>query len=245
MMKKSRISIIQSTIKNMQEISAIEKACKLGEKLFDYVLAKIKPNVSEKQVVTEIMNFIKENNTRVSFRPIVAFGKNSFEPHHKPNETKLKKGDLILLDFGVKVDNYCSDMTRTVFMGKTTLEQKKIYQTVLIAQQKTIEFLNKYYSKNVNSILGKHVDKIAREYIIKSGYPPMPHGLGHGIGRKIHEPPKLSSRSKHVLRPGMVFSLEPGIYISGFGGVRIEDLVVLEKNGPKILTHFSKEIIEL
>lgn len=237
--------------KTPDEILIIEKACRLTDRTFDYILPHIKPGVTEKEISLKIRKFINKNGALLSFRSIVAFGKNASEPHHKSNETKLKNGNIVLLDFGAKVKGFCSDMTRTVFMGKASDEQKKIYRTVLAAQKKAIKFL-KSSIINHKSINAYNVDKVARDYIISQGYTPMPHGLGHGIGKKVHERPKLSPKSKAFLKPGMTFTIEPGIYlpagrqgIKNFGGVRIEDTVVLEKTGLRILTKSPKEIIEL
>jgi Xaa-Pro aminopeptidase len=131
-------------------------------------------------------------------------------------------------------------MTRTVFFGKATNEQRQIYQTVLDAQTKAIEFI-----KNHKLTTGAEADAVARKHIIDQGYPTIPHSLGHGIGLEVHEKPSLSAISKDNLKTGMVFSIEPGIYIPGFGGVRIEDLVFLDKNGLQIITRANRELIEL
>ncbi len=236
------------SIKDEKEISLIEKACLLGDRTFNHILKKIKPGISELKLVFEIESYIKKNNADISFKPIVAFGKNSSVPHHQPEDRKLKTENIILLDFGVKLNNYCSDMTRTVFIGKATNEQKKIYQTVLDAQSRAIELLSDKSSIiNLKSerIKASRVDDISRTYIVKSGYPTIPHSLGHGIGIEVHEAPRLGPNSKDILKPGMVFSIEPGIYIPGFGGVRIEDLVVIDYSGPHLLTHSSNKLIEL
>ncbi len=233
------------TIKQDWEIEQIEKACELGDKAFDYVLKKIRLGISEKELAFEIEFFIKKNGGDISFRPIVAFGKNSAIPHHQTSDKKLKKEDkFILLDFGVKLNNYCSDMTRTIFFGRPTTEQKKMYETVLIAQQKSIEILNTCYMLH-NTVNASEIDKAARDYIISKGYETIPHSVGHGIGIDVHEAPHLSPKSKDTLKEGMAFSIEPGIYIPDFGGVRIEDLLVLEKSGPRLLTHSPKQLIEL
>jgi len=237
-------------IKNAEEIFAIEKACQLGDKAFDYILKKIKLGVSEKELAFEIEFFIKKNGGDISFRPIVAFGKNSAIPHHQPSDKRLAKSDkLVLLDLGVKLNNYCSDMTRTVFFGKPSAEQKRMYQTVLEAQSHALDLLNSLFMIH-NSIPAKKIDKIARDYIISKGYKTIPHSVGHGIGINVHEAPHLSPKSKDILKQGMVFSIEPGIYIPGLGGVRIEDLVVLEKSGlpphlagPRLLTLSPKDLI--
>lgn len=231
-------------IKEAHKIAKIEKACKLGDKTFAYILNKIKLGISEKELATEIEFFIKKQGADISFPPIVAFGKNSSIPHHQTSDRKLTTNSIVLLDFGVKLNNYCSDMTRTVFFGKATTKQKKIYQTVFNAQQLAIGNL-KSLIINHKSIPAKNIDNVVRKYIISKGYPSIPHSLGHGIGIDVHEFPHLSPKSKDILKEGMVFSIEPGIYLPNFGGVRIEDLVVLEKAGIRLLTHSPKNLIEL
>ena len=233
-------------VKSSKEIQAIEKACELGDKTFNYILKKIKIGISEKELAFEIEFFIKKHGADISFSPIVAFGANSAIPHHQISEKRLATSDkLVLLDFGVKLNNYCSDMTRTVFFGKPTSKQKHIHQTVLEAQNLTIKSLTSDGGPERSRRNSSEVDRTAREYIISQGYKTIPHSLGHGIGIEVHESPHLSPKSKDILKEGMVFSIEPGIYIHGFGGVRIEDLVVLEKSGPRLLTHSPKAIIEL
>jgi len=230
-------------IKTENEILKIEKACQLGDRVFDFIRKKIKLGVSEKEIATEIEFFIKKNGAEISFSPIVAFGKNSAVPHHVPTDLNLTQNSIVLMDFGVKLNNYCSDMTRTVFFGSANAEFKKIYNTVLDSQSKAIKLLNtKYLIPNTKASV---IDDVARDYIISKGYKTIPHSLGHGIGIDVHELPHISPNSKDVLRSGMVFSIEPGIYIPNFGGVRIEDLVVLEKNGPRLLTHSPKTLIAL
>ena len=232
------------SVKTPDEISKIEKACELGDKTFKYILKKIKEGVNEKEIAFEIEFFIKKQGADISFRPIVAFGKNSSVPHHFPTNNQLTNNQIVLLDFGVKLDNYCSDMTRTVFFGKATNEQRKMYETVLAAQSRAIDLLNSLFMIH-DSIPAKNIDQAARDYIISQGYKTIPHSLGHGIGLEVHESPHLSPLSKDILRENMVFSIEPGIYIPGVGGVRIEDLVVLEKNGLRLLTSSPKELIEV
>ncbi|MDO8620751.1 MAG: aminopeptidase P family protein [Candidatus Levybacteria bacterium] len=233
------------SVKTPDEISKIEKACELGDKAFEYVLKKIKEGISEKEIALEIEFFIKKQGANISFPPIVAFGKNSSVPHHQASDQRLTaKDQIVLLDFGVKLNNYCSDMTRTVFFGSANAEFKKMYQTVLEAQQKAIQQLNNLTMKQL-AIKASEIDKIARDYITTKGFPTIPHSLGHGIGLEVHESPRLSPLSKDILKENMVFSIEPGIYIPGFGGVRIEDLVVLGKSGPRFLTRCSRELIEL
>lgn len=233
-------------LKEKDEIDAIQKACALGDKAFAHVIKKIKPGVTEKELAFELESFIKKHGASLSFPTIVAFGKNAAIPHHLTRNEKLKKNNFILLDFGVRFENYCSDMTRTVFFGKATKEEKKVYQTVYDAQQKSIELLNnkaiKQYSIGIHA---SSVDLAARDYVISQGFPNIPHSVGHGIGIEVHEAPTLSPKSKDMLTPGMVFSIEPGIYLPDAYGVRIEDLAVLEKTGPRLLTHAPKSLIEL
>lgn len=253
----SEIGVEQTIVEKMRmvkdegEIEAIERARRLGDETFDHILKKIKSGISERELAFEIELFIKKKGADLSFPPIVAFGENSAIPHHKTSGQRLTTNDIVLLDFGVKVDNYCSDMTRTVFFGKASAKQRKMYRTVLEAQRRAIEYLTSKILDNKSSIVNrthvyaKDVDKIARSFITAQGYPTIPHSLGHGIGLEVHELPRLSPRSKDKLVPGMVFSIEPGIYEPGFGGVRIEDLVILEASGPRLLTNAPNELLEL
>ncbi len=231
-------------IKDETEIKNIKNACILGDKVFNYILSEIKPNVTEKEIAQKIKLFIFKNGGELSFRPIVAFGQNSSSPHHVSTDRKLKENETVLLDFGVKINHYCSDMTRTIFMGNVNEKQKKIYETVLQAQQKAIKSIKSSQIKR-KPISCLEIDAIARKHIESHGFPTIPHSLGHGIGIRVHEKPSLSPRSKDELKTGMVFSIEPGIYIPGFGGIRIEDLVFVTKNGLQILTRSSRKLIEL
>ncbi len=230
-------------VKGKEELEKIEKACKLGDKVFDYIVRKIKVGLKEKEIAYEMERFVKERGAEMSFSSIVAFGKNSSVPHHQTGDSILerKDGQFVLLDFGVKFEDYCSDMTRTIFFGIPTEKQKEIYKVVLKAQQKAIEFLNSKSRTNEETI-AQEVDMVAREYIKSKGYPSIPHSLGHGIGLEVHEYPYISPKSKQVLKEGMVFSIEPGIYLKGIGGVRIEDLFLYKKDGLKQLTNSPKEL---
>lgn len=234
------------SVKTKEEINKIEKACQIGDETFKFVLSKIQIGITEKQLAYELENFIKQKGADLSFPSIVGFSNNSSVPHHNIGNTTLdkKSGQFILLDFGVKFENYCSDMTRTVFFGKPSGKQRKIYQVVRAAQEKAAEFLQKQLQKNGLAKASK-VDKVVRDYILKKGFPSIPHSLGHGIGIEVHEPPYLSPKSKNILESGMVFSIEPGIYLEDFGGVRIEDLFVIEGKNLRQLTKSSKEIIDI
>lgn len=232
-------------IKEKSEIDTIEKACQLADKTFSFILNKIKKGMSERELAFAIEMFVKKNGAELSFPTIVAFGKNSSIPHHQTGNTKLDtRNTIVLLDFGVKLNNYCSDMTRTVFFGSANAEFKKMYNTVFEAQQKAIQQLNNIAMKQ-SSVKASEVDSVARTYIEQQGYPTIPHSLGHGIGLEVHESPRLGPRSKDELKEGMVFSIEPGIYLPGVGGVRVEDLVVLKESSTRLLTKSPREIIEV
>lgn len=232
-------------IKEFDEIEKISKACALGDEVFKFILKKIKIGVTEKEIAWEIEKFVKDRGVAFSFDPIIAFGANSSVPHHQTSDKRLTINDkLILLDFGVKSENYCSDMTRTVFFGKPTDKQKDIYDTVKEAQQKAIKFIEEKLEKK-KDIKINDVDKEARNCIISKNYSDIPHSLGHGIGLQVHEYPSLSPKSKDVLKEGMVFSIEPGIYLPDFGGVRIEDLFTIKDGSLVLLTRSNKNIIEI
>ncbi|MDO8619246.1 MAG: Xaa-Pro peptidase family protein [Candidatus Daviesbacteria bacterium] len=234
------------SVKSSAEIDLIEKACELGDRTFTHISKRIKKGITEKKLAFEIEFFIKKSGGDISFPPLVAFDNNSSIPHHRSGDRALDKkdGQFVMFDFGTKVDGYCSDMTRTIFFGKTSPKQKDIYKIVKEAQQKAIDYISKQLSVN-KKIKAADVDKIAREYILEKGYPTIPHSLGHGIGLEVHERPSLSPKSKDYLENGMVFSIEPGIYIPDFGGVRIEDLFVIESKRLRQLTKSSKELIEI
>jgi len=229
------------SIKTAEEIQLIQHACDIGDSTFKFILTRIKKGISEKELGYLLDNFIREQGFEPAFKTIVAFGENSAVPHHQTGERKLKKGDFVLLDFGVSFKNYCSDMTRTLVFGKASSKQKKIHQTVKQAQQKAFEYLKQNFKK----VKGNELDKIARVHILDQGFPSIPHSLGHGIGIEVHEHPYLSMNSKEILKAGMVFSIEPGIYLPGFGGVRIEDLFVIGENEVKQLTASQKDLIEI
>lgn len=243
--------------KTKEEIQAIQKACQIADKACEKMHKQIRSGMSEKEIARLLKRAIEDQGAEISFRPIVAFGKNAAIPHHLTSEKTLKANDLILIDFGAKVDGYCSDMTRTFFFGKPTDEQKKVYNAVLNAQRKAIDYvynrLIHYTSSSLKkeipsrrSLLTKKeikantVDKVARDYIISQGFPTIPHSLGHGIGLEVHEPPHIGPNSEDVLTEAMVFSIEPGIYLPNKFGVRIEDLFTIQDGKLLQLTKASK-----
>lgn len=223
-------------IKNNSEILAIKKAAKLTGDTFKHIVPLIKLGITEQQIAFEIETYIKRCGGMLAFDTIVAFGVNSSVPHHLTSNKKLSNKDqFVLLDFGAKVDGYCSDMTRTLLTKSASNKARKIYQTVLEAQQQCFNVLI-HYNKPYQA---SKIAKIANDFILSKGSDPVPHGLGHGIGLEVHESPRLSPKSKDKLVKGNVFTIEPGIYIPGFGGVRIEDDFLLS-NKPEQLTKSPK-----
>ncbi len=227
-------------VKTDKELEKIKKAEEIGSKAFEYILDFIKPDVREKDIALEIEYFMKKNGADgIAFDTIAISGKRTSLPHGTPSDKKIQKGDFVTMDFGCTVDGYCSDMTRTVVVGKPDAEQKKIYNVVRTAQQIGLDTIRQ-------GIRGCDADKEAREYIEKCGFGQyFRHSLGHGVGLLVHELPNLSPKSEIVLRENMVVSCEPGIYIPDFGGVRIEDLAVVKEDGCENLTRVTKELIEL
>lgn len=235
--------------KTAEEIAAIEHACRVGDVAVQTALQHIKPDISEKHLASIIEDGMRKQDAEPSFRTIIGFGAHAAVPHHMTGDMKLGKRGLILIDSGAKITDYCSDMTRTVFLGKATAEEKKIYETVHEAQQIAAETLTAQLALlkagSIDRIPAADIDKSAREYIISKGYPTIPHSLGHGIGLEVHELPSLSPVSTHNLENGMIFSIEPGIYIPGEAGVRIEDLYVIENYTLRRLTQTQNTLIEL
>lgn len=235
-------------VKTKEEIEKIRKACNLSDLGFNFILQQIKENITEEELASKLEIFLKEKNASLSFKPIIAFGENSAVPHHLNSKIKLKKGNIVLIDIGAKTEGYCSDMTRTVFFGSPPLKFKRMYQTVLDAQRVAVETIHKSLILNHKSnlkIKASDVDKAARQYIIDKGFETIPHSLGHGIGIDVHEKPNLSPKSKSILKSGMIFSIEPGIYLNGYGGVRIEDLYLLTDKKLEKITYSTSNIISL
>jgi Xaa-Pro aminopeptidase len=225
-------------IKDDDELSLIRHAARYTDEIFNYILSLIKPGVTEKDLSSEI-NYQLMKKGWLAFPAIVAFGKNSAMPHARPTVAKLKKNDVIVFDLGLRFQNYCSDMTRTVVWGKASKKVKEIYKIVLEAQSAAISLIK-------DGVQAKIVDQEARRIIEKYGYGKFfGHGLGHGVGIVVHELPILSSRSIDVLRINQVVTVEPGIYLPDEFGIRIEDLIVIKKNNCEILTKSTKELIEL
>ncbi|MDI6891872.1 MAG: Xaa-Pro peptidase family protein [Actinomycetota bacterium] len=227
-------------IKEEGEVTCIAAAARIGDAAFSHILPFIKPGVTEKELALELEFFmIKNGAEKAGFDIIVAFGARSSMPHARTSEKKLYLGEFIKMDFGAVYKGYHADMTRTVILGRATERQREIYRLVCEAQELA---LNKISAGQA----GKEADEIARSCVRKAGYGEnFGHNLGHGLGLEIHEIPVLGPKSEDLLKAGMTFTVEPGIYIPGFGGVRVEDSVVLRKDGVKVLTGSTKELLEL
>lgn len=225
-------------VKSKKELANIIKAQKISERVLIDTLKILKTNITESAIAEFITKrFIKYGVPILSFPPIVAFGKNTANIHHEPGKTKLKKGNMIMFDFGCTVNHYCSDMTRTYFWGEPTKKQKKVYNDVLHAMNLAVNKIGKGERR------AKVIDKTARNFLNKKyGKKNFLHGLGHGVGTVIHEWPNFKPKSEDILPVGCVMTIEPGIYLKGFGGVRIEDMVLITKKGYKNITNVSKNL---
>jgi Xaa-Pro aminopeptidase len=222
-------------VKDAEEIAALQAAIDLGDAAFEHVAQRIEPGWTEKQVAWEIEKYIREHGGEgVSFDTLVGGGERGAMPHCAPTERVLKQGEGVVIDMGVRLDGYMSDLTRTVFLGKPDDEFKRVYDVVLAAQQTAQELVEA-------GMTGEQAHGLAQKVIEESGHGEhFGHGLGHGVGLQIHEAPRLGQHSKDVLSDGMVFTIEPGIYLTGWGGVRIEDVVVLEQGRARVMSHAPK-----
>ena len=231
--------VLLRQVKDAWEIEQIAKAQDITDRAFGHILNVISADITENDVAAELEYFMRKNGAEdKSFETIAINGKKTSLPHGVPGNAKLQNG-FLTMDFGATVNGYHSDMTRTVCIGKADAEMKKLYNTVLKAQLSALEYLA---NGGKNS---KEADKVARDIIYKDYEGYFGHSLGHSVGLVIHERPALSPLSENVLVPGNVVTVEPGIYIPGKYGTRIEDLVVICENGIKNLTKSPKELIEI
>lgn len=225
--------------KTAWELEQLELACAITDHAFDVVLDCIKPGVTELEIAALLEKEMRLGGSEEPNKTIVAAGVHSAFPHHWPTSYALREGDFVTMDYGCRVNGYHSDLTRTVVVGKASERQRHIYETVLEAQLAGIDTLQAGKT-------GGEVDRVARSIIEKAGYEgAFLHNLGHGIGLSIHEGTGLIKDSDKLLKPGMVVSIEPGIYLENYGGVRIEDIAVVEADGCRVLEHSPKKLIEL
>lgn len=226
-------------VKTANEIEKIAAAQKITDAAFEHILKVMTPSMTEREVALELEFFMRKNGAdAMAFDVIAVSGSASALPHGVPRDVKLEHG-FLTMDFGAKKDGYCSDMTRTVVIGKADSEMKKLYDTVLSAQKSALEAL-------ALGLPCSAADNVARDIIYSAGYEGcFGHSLGHGVGRYIHEEPRLSSKAEGVLEVGNVVTVEPGIYLEGKYGCRIEDMVTINENGIYNFTKSKKELIEL
>ncbi|MCM1306995.1 MAG: Xaa-Pro peptidase family protein [Butyrivibrio sp.] len=228
------------SVKTAEELEYLRKAEAIGDKAFESVLGYLKPGLTELEVAAYLEYSMKMNGASgLGFETIAASGPNTSMPHAVPGGRKLEKGDFVTMDFGCNYEGYCSDMTRTVVIGKASDKQKEIYGVVLEAQLAAIDAIRA-------GVKGCDIHNIAADIIAKAGYGEyFGHGLGHSVGLYIHEVPMFSPREKEAIPEGAVLTVEPGIYVPGLGGVRIEDMGAVTKDGYDNFTHSPKELIEI
>ena len=221
--------------KDAEELKQIELAARIADAAMEDVVPTIKLGMTEKQVAWELEKSMREHGAdSVSFDTIVASGPNGALPHHRPRDRAIQKGDPIVIDMGAKVNGYCSDITRTVTVGQPDDTLTKVYDTVLAAQLTAITTVE-------SGMNGGEADSLARTVIEQANYGEnFGHSLGHGIGLAVHENPRVGPNSNSQLEASMVFTIEPGIYVPGWGGVRIEDMVVLENGKARVITKTPK-----
>ncbi len=236
----SRFLTTIRSIKDEQEIARLKNTVALADEAFSHIIQYIKPGISEKDISLELEFFLRKNGAEAkSFDFIVASGERGALPHGVASDKIIRNGELVTMDFGCINKGYCSDITRTVCVGTIKTKQMEIYNIVLEAQLAGINCLKA-------NMKCEDADKISREIIEKAGYGKyFGHSLGHGVGLEVHEEPRLVKGNQDLLQPGMVVTIEPGIYIPGFGGVRIEDMVLIHENNIEILTKSCKDMVIL
>jgi len=226
-------------IKSAAEVEQIRRACGVADAAFDHIQRIIQPGVTEMDVTLDLEFFIRRQGAEIAFPSIVVSGERGARPHGKPSEKRLEVGDFVTMDFGARVGGYNSDITRTVVVGEASDRHREVYETVLEAQLEALHAIRPGH-------LARDVDRVAREILGTRDLAKFfGHGLGHGLGRVVHDGGRLSPTSDDVIQPGQIWTVEPGVYIPGFGGVRIEDDVLVTETGIEILTHSTKELLIL
>jgi Xaa-Pro aminopeptidase len=227
-------------IKDSDEIERIARAGEVADSAFMHICEFLAAGVTEREAALELEFFMRRNGSNgMPFAPIVASGPNSAHPHAIPGDRQMERGDLVVLDFGARVGGYCSDMTRTVVVGSASEEQLRLYDAVLASNAAGLTAVR-------SGLPCAQADGAARAVLEERGLGEyFTHGLGHGVGLDVHELPIVGRRSHDSLRAGSVVTIEPGVYVEGVGGVRIEDLVVVEESGHRLLTHAPKQLIEI
>ncbi len=226
-------------IKEKEELAHIKKAAYITCSIWDVIIQMLEDGVSESEVKAEICFRIRKESSALAFEPIVSFCTNTAEPHYLGGDGRLKNGDFVLLDFGARHRNYCADVTRTLVYGKASTEQRQLFETVAAANLIGIESIKA-------GVEAREVHHKVSHTIVSKGFGTyFTHATGHAIGLSVHDGAQINASSNLVLEEGMVFTVEPGVYIPSFGGVRIEDDVVVHKDGCEILTSLKRELVEL
>ncbi len=221
--------------KSAAEVEAIRRAQRITHECFEHVAGFLRLGMTERQVALEIDNYLRANSEGNSFNPIVAFGQTSCHPHYLPDANRrLERGQLVLLDFGAIYDGYCGDMTRMLCMGRPDARQREVYDMVLAAQERCLAGVRP-------GVTAHELDALCRDYFAEKGCAEQfSHGTGHGVGLAIHEAPRIKKTFETKIEPGMVFTVEPGLYFEGWGGIRIEDMVFVTEGECENLTPTPK-----
>ncbi len=224
-------------IKEPEEIELIARAVEISDGAFGHIEGIIRAGMTEKEVAWELEKYMRENGSeKIPFKVIVAAGPNAAQPHARPSERRIREGEPVLMDLGARVAGYASDLSRTIVVGQADDRFKKVYDTVLGGQLTALALVQE-------GMTGEEADRMARTVIEEAGYgEAFGHALGHGVGLAAHEAPRLGPGSTERIKNGMVFSVEPGVYLPGWGGVRIEDLVTMENGKIRIMTRAGKEL---
>ncbi len=226
-------------VKSAEEVAKVRVACGIADAAFDHIIRMIQPGVTEYDICLDLEFYMRRQGADVAFPSIVVSGNRSARPHGKPSEKKLEVGDFVTMDFGARVSGYNSDITRTVVVGAATDRHRSVYGAVLEAQLASLDAIRA-------GSLARDVDAVARQVLAKHNLAQyFGHGLGHGLGRVVHDGGRLSPSSTDRIEAGQIWTIEPGVYIEGFGGVRIEDDVLIKDDGIEILTHSPKDLMIL
>ena len=226
-------------VKSEDEVAAIRKACAIADACFGHLCRLIQPGMTEYDLQLELEFYLRRAGAGIAFEPIVVSGERSARPHGKASEKPLANGDFVTMDFGANVEGYNSDLTRTIVVGEATDRHREVYGQVLLAEMAALDSMRP-------GVKARDVDALARRILDEKGLAEyFGHGLGHGLGRVVHDGGRMNATSEDVLAPGQVWTVEPGVYIPGFGGVRIEDDVVVTETGIEILTSSPKELLVL
>jgi Xaa-Pro aminopeptidase len=225
--------------KSPQEVERIRAACRLTDACLEYLLPLIRPGVAESALQLEVELFLRRHGATAAFSPIVVSGERSARPHGTPSEKPLEVGDFVTFDIGARLDGYCSDITRTFVIGEASERHIEVYEQVLKGQLAALDALQ----PGAN---GKEVDLLVRAILDEKSFAAyFGHSLGHGLGALVHDAGRLSQTTEQPIEVGQVWTVEPGVYIEGFGGVRIEDDVLITERGAEVLTHFPKRLMIL